>query len=175
MTKSHFNKAYGPVERFGGVKAVQNRLRGRSDVIAQNKEAIAEELVSMALTNLTDIITWDEAGNVKVKASADIPDNALRALKKVKVSFVKGQPTLELELHDKVKTLQVLAKAAGLLEVQPTNNAPSVVGIKMVGPDVITTTYSETAQSDGEDAASGPVSAANHPQSEEIPAQKKAS
>lgn len=174
MMKSPSRKAYGPVERFGGVKAVQNRLRGRSDVIAQNKEAIAEELVSMALTNLTDVITWDEAGNVKVKASADIPDKALRALKKIKVSYVKGQPTLELELHDKVKTLQVLAKAAGLLEVQLENNAPSVVGIKMVGPDVITTTYSETAQSDSEDIAAGPVSTTDYQEEKNIPPEKKA-
>ena len=144
MTKSP-SKVYGTVEKFGGVKALQNRLKGRSDVISHTKEAIAEELVAMAMSNLTDVITWDDTGNVKVKASADIPENALRALKKVKVSYSKdGSPTLELELHDKVKPLQILAKASGLLDVTPEMNTPSVVGIKMVGPDVITTSYSET-------------------------------
>ncbi len=147
MTKSpsEKSKVYGPVEKFGGVKRLQNRLKGRSDIIAHNKEAIAAELLAMGTANLTDVIEWDDAGNVKIKASADISETALRALKKVKVSYSKdGSPTLELELHDKVKPLQILAKASGLLDVTPEMNTPSVVGIKMVGPDVITTSYSET-------------------------------
>lgn len=171
MTKSP-SKVYGTVEKFGGVKALQNRLKGRSDVIAHNKEAIAEELVSMALTNLTDVITWDAAGNVKVKPSADIPQEALRALKKVKVSYVKGEPTLELELHDKVKTLQILAKASGLLDTLPESNAPSVVGIKMMGPDVIDAKYTET-EPDGERVAEKEIPAADSSQSETLHAEGK--
>lgn len=168
------SKVYGTIEKFGGVKALQNRLKGRSDVIAHNKEAIAEELVAMAMSNLTDVIKWDDAGNVKVKASADIPENALRALKKVKVSYVKGEPTLELELHDKVKTLQILAKASGLLDTLPESNAPSVVGIKMVGPDVITTTYQET-KSDSEGVATKEVPATDSSQPEEVHSQGEGS
>ena len=168
------SKVYGTVEKFGGVKALQNRLKGRSDVIAHNKEAIAEELVAMAMSNLTDVITWDDTGNVKVKASADIPENALRALKKVKVSYVKGEPTLELELHDKVKTLQILAKASGLLDTLPESNAPSVVGIKMVGPDVITTTYQET-KPDSEGVETKEVPATDSSQPEKVQSQGEGS
>ena len=47
-------------------------------------------------------------------------------------------------MHDKVSVLKVLAKSAGLLEPMPAESkTPSVVGIKMVGPDVVTTEYEE--------------------------------
>ena len=131
--------------RFGGVKALEKRLRGRSDVIAHNKDAVAQTLLDIASANLTDVITWDENGDVKVKASADIPETAASAIKKVRVTRSRdGSPTLELEMHDKVSVLKVLAKAAGLLEpLPPESDAPTVVGIKMVGPEVVTTQYED--------------------------------
>ena len=134
-----------PTGRFGGVKALERRLRGRNDVIMQNKDAVSQALLDIASANLTDVVTWDAAGNVQVKASAEIPDHVARAIKKIRVSKNdKGEPTLELEMHDKISVLRVLAKSAGLLEPPPTeSNAPSVVGIKMVGPDVVETTYED--------------------------------
>ena len=109
-------------------------------VIEQHKDAIAAELVSMALVNLTDIIEWDADGNVKVKASAEISDAATRAIKKFKITNLKGDSgsVLEIELHDKVRVLQVLAKASGLLDpAVDFPNTPSVVGITMKGPEII--------------------------------------
>ena len=134
-----------PTGRFGGVKSLERRLRGRNDVIMQNKDAVSQALLDIASANLTDVITWDEAGNVRVKASAEIPDHVARAIKKIRVSKSdKGEPTLELEMHDKISVLRVLAKSAGLLEAPPPeSNTPSVVGIKMVGPEVVETTYEE--------------------------------
>tara|TARA_Y100000310_G_scaffold276933_1_gene294439 strand:- start:1029 stop:1463 length:435 start_codon:yes stop_codon:yes gene_type:complete len=134
--------ARDPVQKFGGVRALNNRLKGRSKVISENKEAVAAELVSMAMVNLTDIISWDEDGNVQVKPSAEISDEAIRAIKKVKITTrnFKGEgseATLEVELYDKVRVLQILAKASGLLEPPPETNTPSVVGITMKGPEII--------------------------------------
>jgi hypothetical protein len=131
--------------RFGGVKALEKRLKGRSSVIAHNKEAVAQTLVDIASANLTDVITWNEKGEVKVKASSDIPDSTAASIKKIRVTGSKnGENTLELEMHDKVSVLKVLAKSAGLLEPMPAESkTPSVVGIKMVGPDVVTTEYEE--------------------------------
>lgn len=128
-----------PTGRFGGVKKLEDRLRGRSDVIANNKEGIAQTLVDLARANLTDVISWDSQGNVTVKASEDIPDAVASAIKKLRVTRSKdGDPTLEIELHDKVSVLKVLAKSAGLLEPpSEESNAPSVVGITMHGPEVV--------------------------------------
>ena len=44
-------------------------------------------------------------------------------------------PQLEVELHDKVGVLRVLAKASGLLEQQEDMDRPAVVGIVMQGPE----------------------------------------
>ena len=128
-----------PTGRFGGVKKLEDRLRGRSEVIAQNKDGIAQTLIDIARANLTDVIQWNEKGEVKVKASADIPEAVAQAIKKVKVTRSKnGDPTLEIEMHDKVSVLRVLAKSAGLLEpVKDESSAPSVVGITMHGPEVV--------------------------------------
>tara|TARA_R110002020_G_scaffold14486_7_gene51425 strand:- start:121 stop:561 length:441 start_codon:yes stop_codon:yes gene_type:complete len=128
-----------PTGRFGGVKKLEDRLKGRSEVIAHNKEGIAQSLIDLARANLTDVITWNEKGEVKVKASEDIPPQVAAAIKKVKVTRSKdNEPTLEIEMHDKVSVLRVLAKSAGLLEPHhEENQAPSVVGITMVGPEVV--------------------------------------
>jgi len=128
-----------PTGRFGGVKKLEDRLRGLSEVIAHNKEGIAQTLIDIARANLTDVIEWNENGEVKVKASDDIPDSVAQAIKKLRVTRSKdGQPTLEIEMHDKVSVLRVLAKSAGLLEpVKEESSAPSVVGITMHGPEVV--------------------------------------
>ena len=138
-------ETYSPTGRFGGVKALEKRLKGRSAVIAHHKEAVAQTLIDIATANLTDVITWDSKGDVKVKASADIPESAASAIKKIRVTRSKdGSPTLELEMHDKVGVLKVLAKSAGLLEpIGRESDAPTVVGIKMVGPDVVMTEYED--------------------------------
>lgn len=138
-----------PVQRFGGIRELQRRLKGRSQVLEQHKEAIAAELLAMGYANLTDIIRWDSEGNVHVLASKDIDDASLRAIKKIKQIKTTNREggettTLEIELHDKVRVLQVLAKACGLMDgPEQGSNAPSVVGIKMVGPEVVETTFEE--------------------------------
>ena len=132
-----------PTGRFGGVKRLEDRLKGRSEVIAHNKEGIAQSLIDLARANLTDVISWDDQGNVSVKASEDIPDSVASAIKKVKVTRSKdGDPTLEIEM---------LAKSAGLLEPpQEESNTPSVVGITMHGPTVVDAKY-EAVKKDGTD------------------------
>jgi hypothetical protein len=121
-------------------------------VIAHNKEGIAQTLIDIARANLTDVITWDDQGNVKVKPSDQIPNSVAAAIKKIRVTKSKdGDPTLELELHDKVSVLRVLAKSAGLLEPPKEDvAAPSVVGITMHGPEVV------EVKKDGRDSKSEP-------------------
>ena len=78
---------------------------------------------------------WDEKGNVTIKDTKNISEAALKSIKKIKVTPTKLGPQLEVELHDKVAVLRVLAKAAGLLEQHEDMERPSVVGIVMQGPD----------------------------------------
>jgi hypothetical protein len=76
---------------------------------------------------------WDDEGKVKVKASKDIPDHALQAIKSIKVN---KDGNLELELYDKVGVLRLLAKASGLLDNPDESDKPSVIGINIKPPDV---------------------------------------
>jgi len=135
-------KTYSPTQRFGGIKALNRRMSGRNDHVAQHKEAIADELMAVGSANMSDVVEWDDRGNIRVKASAEIPRNVLSAIKEIKaVQTIRDgveTSTLELKMHDKLGSLKVLAKAAGLLEApEVESNKPSVVGITMKGPDVI--------------------------------------
>ncbi len=92
----------------------------------------------MANTKITDIMSWDENGHVKVKPSHLIPETALMAIKNIKVRVDKdGASTLEIDLYDKVAVLRILAKASGLLDNPDNEDKPSVIGINVRAPDVV--------------------------------------
>jgi len=123
-----------PLTNWGGVRSVQRRLE-RSSTIVANREAVAYALLCMANTKITDIMDWDDAGNVRVKRASDIPDHALQAIKNVRVRTDKdGNSTLEIELYDKVGVLRLLAKASGLLDNPDQDDKPSVIDINVVAP-----------------------------------------
>ena len=123
-----------PLTNWGGIRSVQRRLE-RSATIMANKEAVAYALLCMANTKITDIMTWDENGNVTVKRSSDIPEHALNAIKNIRVRTDKdGANTLEIELYDKVGVLRLLAKASGLLDNPDDGSKPSVIDINVVAP-----------------------------------------
>jgi hypothetical protein len=131
MARTRLANQVPSLKNWGGVRSVQRRLE-RSQTIIENREAVAYSLLCMANTKITDILTWDEEGNVKVKAASAIPDHALQAIKQIKVVRGKdGASTLEVELYDKVGVLRLLAKASGLLD-NPDDGSekPSVIGIK---------------------------------------------
>jgi hypothetical protein len=93
----------------------------------------------MANTKITDILTWDENGNVKVKAASQIPDHALQSIKNIRVRREKdGTQTLDVELYDKVGVLRLLAKASGLLDnPDDGDDKPSVIGINVQAPEPV--------------------------------------
>ena len=123
------------VAYWGGIRPLTKRL-GRNQIIERNRDGIATELICLGVTKLTDFMSWDEDGKVRIKASRDIPEGAMKALKKIKVTTDKdGNNTLEIELYDKVAALRVLARAAGLLDTpEDDSDKPSVIGINMTGP-----------------------------------------
>ena len=126
------NKPIPSLSGYGGVRALQKNLE-RSTTIAANREAVAYSLLCMANTKLSDIMEWDEAGNVKVKASKDIPEHAMQAIKRIKTNPKTGE--IEIELWDKVQTLRLLAKASGLLDNPDESDKPSVIGINVKAPE----------------------------------------
>ena len=130
--KSNLSSQVPSLQNWGGIRSIQKRLE-RSATIAENREAVAYSLLCMANTKITDIMEWDETGQIKVKASKDIPEHALQAIRSIKVN--KGG-NLELELYDKVGVLRLLAKASGLLDNPDESDKPSVIGINIKPPDI---------------------------------------
>ncbi len=131
-TKAQISSQIPSLQNWGGIRSIQKRLE-RSATIAENREAVAYSLLCMANTKITDIMEWDETGQIKVKASKDIPEHALQAIKSIKVN---KDGNLELELYDKVGVLRLLAKASGLLDNPDESDKPSVIGINIKAPDV---------------------------------------
>ena len=108
---------------------VNKRLRG-SKMIYENRDELAAELLALGTSSVTDIVEID-AGGVRLKDIDEIPDVALRAVKKVKMT----PNGVEIEMIDKVRILQMLAKSAGLLDAEKEVDKPSVVSIEMVMPE----------------------------------------
>ena len=121
-----------PLKRFGGVREIKKRVRG-SELLQDSRDALAQHLIDLATVNIDEIMEYD-GHEIKVKAFQDIDKKALSAIKRIRVN----QGVIDVELHDKVKILQTLAKAAGLLDPESNSERPSVGGIKMVGPKEVT-------------------------------------
>ena len=103
-----------------------------------NREAVEQELAAIGASELTDIISWDSAGNVTMLDSGSISERAKRAIKKIKATPTKYGTQLEVEMHDKLAALRLLAKHYGMLNVDSTLERPSILGINIQGPE---TTY----------------------------------
>ena len=87
-------------------------------------EQIINELKGIGLSNLTDVVNWDEAGELKITASEDLPDSVKAGIKKIKskktIYYNKsGDNThdtidIEFEMHNKVPALEKLGVYKGL-------------------------------------------------------------
>lgn len=115
------------------------------------KEAVKQELQAIAASNITDVLHWTEGGHMALMKSADIPLHVQKAIKKVRVTPNQHGNAIEVEMHDKLSALRLLAKHHGLFEPNADSDSrPSVIGINMKGP--VATTY-EVVE-DGEDSES---------------------
>ncbi len=110
------------------------------------REAVLQELEAIASGEITDVLSWDELGNVGVCASDNLSPRARRSIKRVKVTPNAHGNQIEVEMHDKLSALRLLAKHRGLLEPNSDEQRPSMIGIKLTGPE---TTYYETADKGG--------------------------
>jgi len=135
MTKSRIGEQIPSLKNWGGIRSIQRRME-RSGTMLGNKEAIAYQILAMMNTKLTDIMSWDEDGKVKIKPSHQIPEHALQSIKNIKVRTDRdGNTSLEIELFDKVGVLRLAAKASGLLDAPDDGDKPSVIDVNVVAPD----------------------------------------
>ena len=118
---------------FGSVRKIRRRVGG-SDVIYDNRDMLAQELINLSTAKISDVMTWTSDGKTQVKSTEDIEPAVLAAIKKIRVIPSELGNTIEIEMIDKVRVLQTLAKASGLLEQERNVDKPAVVEVQMVGP-----------------------------------------
>ena len=98
------------------------------------REAVVQELEAIAAGEATDVIQWDDMGRVTLTPSDQLSERAKRSVKKVKVTPNQFGNTIEVEMHDKIAALRLLAKHRGLLEPNANDQKPSMIGINITGP-----------------------------------------
>lgn len=118
------------LDNFASMREIKRKIKG-SDVIYKNRDALARELINIGTANITDVVTW-ENDQAKVKDVKDIPEHTLSAIKRIRIL---KDGTLDIEMVDKVRVLQMLAKSAGLLDGEQDADKPAVIDIKMLGPE----------------------------------------
>ena len=128
------------------VREIRAALASRDE---ERREAVVSELEALGSSEITDVLSWDELGRVQVLASDKLSPRARRAIKKVKITPNEHGNTIEVEMHDKLSALRLLAKHRGLLEPNSDDRRPSMIGINVRGPDV--TTYEVVEETDAED------------------------
>tara|TARA_R110000824_G_scaffold102941_2_gene244885 strand:- start:4075 stop:4467 length:393 start_codon:yes stop_codon:yes gene_type:complete len=114
------------------VREARAALAGDDD---NRRDAVRAELEALGAAEITDILTWDSSGQVVFKGSAELTPRARKAIKRVKVTPTQHGNSVEVEMHDKLAALRLLAKHHGLLEADPNINRPTLIGINLVGPD----------------------------------------
>lgn len=101
------------------------------------REAVEQELAAIGASELTDILSWDSNGHTTMLASDELTEKAKRSIKKMKVTPTQYGNQLEVEMYDKIAALRLLAKHYGMLNVDTSQNRPSVLGINIKGPETV--------------------------------------
>lgn len=116
--------------------------QARRDVQSANperREAVRQELEAIGAAQITDVVSWTVDGegsaHVEVISSDQLSERARRSIKKIKVTPMEHGNQIEVEMHDKLSALRVLAKVEGLLNGEDDQDKrPSLVGINLRGP-----------------------------------------
>jgi len=97
-------------------------IKEKSDAISTRLEITAEriraELARIAFSDLTEVATW-EKDSLELIKSADLSEDAARALREVVATTTQGEhgttTRLHVKQHDKLAALKLLAQMEGLL------------------------------------------------------------
>lgn len=118
------------------------------------KEAVKQELQAIAASNITDVLSWTQTGGMALLKSSDIPVHVQKAIKKVKVTPNQYGNSIEVEMHDKLSALRVLARYHGLHEPNSDSDSrPSILGINLKGPEVTTYEVLDDGESNERDGS----------------------
>ncbi len=111
------------------VRAARRALASENEDL---RNGVLQELEALAASEITDVLSWDDEGNVSVRSSENLSLRAKKGIKKIRVNG----SSIEVEMHDKMSSLRLLAKHVGLLETDQNMNRPTLIGIHVTGADI---------------------------------------
>lgn len=107
-----------------------------------SKASVLAETVALAFSNIADVVDFAE-GKLVVRDLSSLPLPVQKSIKEIKLKRVRsGDPednefeeVLEIKLHDKLKPLEILAKAYGV-GVDPSDDAAMLAwkGVEFLPP-----------------------------------------
>ena len=92
-------------------KAVDKGIAIRAEKAGMDADATIREIALIASSDLSDYVRVDPNGAVTVTPLNELKPGKSKAIRKVRV---KGD-TIEIELYDKIKSLELLSRHLGLL------------------------------------------------------------
>lgn len=121
----------------------------------ENQEKVSAELGHIAQADITDVISW--TGDVAVlNASETLAPHVRKAIKKVRITPGKYGNSIEVEMHDKLGALRMLARATGMMDQTPEeSNRPTMIGIKLNLSKVEEVIYAKENGRDGSESTDG--------------------
>lgn len=75
---------------------------------------LVAEMKKIAMANILDAVVITEDGDMLVKNIADLGEDVAPAIKKISISTGKAGRTVSIEMHDKLKALQMLGDYMGM-------------------------------------------------------------
>lgn len=95
------------------IKIEMNKRSERTEITA---DMVLTELARIGFSNISNYAEWDDNG-VRLKASADLSDEAFRCVSEVSHNFsAEGGGSVKFKLHDKVSALEKMGKHLGMFK-----------------------------------------------------------
>lgn len=104
-----------------------------------------EEIISIALSDLTEVVTVDDKGRLIVRALDDLPRSVRCCIKSIKLRRSRKasddpdpefEEVFEITLHDKIKALEMLGRYQKMFSdnAGDSEERPAFVGFDMIAP-----------------------------------------
>lgn len=105
---------------------VEQLMAERAKSLALSRDRVVEELVAVGMSQITDVIAFDGQGRLVIRDFDTLPRHVRSGIKKItikdhsRVTAEDGTVTetvghVQIEMHEKVSALSLLAQATGLL------------------------------------------------------------
>src|SRR5215831_116166 len=108
------------LRRAAQEKAVTEIHQQRQRELELSNLAVLKETTALAQSSIKDVVEWDETGKItRVVPSKDLPDHVAAAISKISVVHDKqSNPNLTVEMHPKVRPLDLLGQHLSLWEAE---------------------------------------------------------